>query len=93
MSVPVTAISRHICYLSNIGGKFCFSLPEDSTVKVYYCIFMIVPCLCFCREIQDTTASASARTRHETAPLKQHCDPTPCLSLSQFLSLSRFGRI
>ena len=32
MSVLVTAISRHICYLLNIGGKFCFSLRADLTV-------------------------------------------------------------
>ena len=36
MSVLVTAISRHICYLLNIGGKFCFSLPEDLTVKITF---------------------------------------------------------
>ena len=31
------AISWHdICYLLNIGGKFCFSLPEDLTVKDYF---------------------------------------------------------
>ena len=29
MSVLVTVISRHICYLLNIEGKFCFSLPKD----------------------------------------------------------------
>ena len=44
--------SRHICYLLNIGGKFCFSLPEDLTVKDDFCIFMFVPCRYFCREIQ-----------------------------------------
>ena len=37
MSVLVTAISRHICHLLNIGeGKFCFSLPEDLTVRDYF---------------------------------------------------------
>ena len=60
MSVLVTEISRHICYLLNIRGKFCFSLPEDSTVKDYFCIFMIVPC----------QKGNSAGSRHETAPLK-----------------------
>ena len=65
MSVPVTAISRHICYLLNIGGKFCFSLPEDLTVKDYFCIFMIVPCLYFCREIQDITARSRACALNE----------------------------
>ena len=63
MSVLVTAISRHICYL-----KFCFSLPEELTVKDYFCIFMIVPCLYFCTEIQDTSAKSCACARHETAP-------------------------
>ena len=34
MKVIVTAISRHICYLLNIGeGKFWFSLPDELTVK------------------------------------------------------------
>ena len=52
MNVLVTAISRHICYLLNIGlGMFCFSLPEDLTVKDYFCILMIVPCLYFQRKI------------------------------------------
>ena len=38
MNVQVTAISQHTCYVSNIGeGKFCFSLPEDLTVKDYFC--------------------------------------------------------
>ena len=70
MIVPVTAISRHFCFLFNIGeGKFCFSLPEDLTVKDYFCIFMIVPCLYFCREIQETTAKSCACARHETPPL------------------------
>ena len=66
MSVPVTVISRHICYLLNIGGKFCFSLPENLTIKDYFCIFMIVPCLYFCREIQDTRARSCACARRET---------------------------
>ena len=52
MSVLVTAISRHICYLLNIGGRFCFSLPEDLTVKDFFCIFMIVPCLYFYRKFR-----------------------------------------
>ena len=69
MSFLVTAISRHICYLLNIRGKFCFSLPEDLTVKDDFCILMIVPCLYFCREIQDTTAKSCACARHETVPL------------------------
>ena len=68
MSVLVTAISWHIRYLLNIGGKFCFSLPEDLTVKD--CIFMIVPCLYFCRVLQETMARSRAFARHETAPLK-----------------------
>ena len=66
----MTAISRHICYLLNIGGRHCFSLHEDLTVKDYFCIFMTVPCLYFCREIQDTRARSGACARHETAPLK-----------------------
>ena len=70
MSVLVTAISRHICYLLNIEGKFCFSLPEDLTVKDYFCIFMTVPCLDFRREIQETTARSCACARHETAHLR-----------------------
>ena len=53
----------------NIGGKFCFSLPEDLTVKDYFCIFMIVPCLDFCWEIQDTRAKSCACARHQRAPL------------------------
>ena len=40
MSVLVTAIWRHICYLLNIGGTFCFSLPEDLTVKDYFCVYL-----------------------------------------------------
>ena len=68
MSVLVTAISRQICYLFNIGGKFCCSLTEDLTVKYYFCIFMTVPCLYFCWEIQDTRARSCACARHETAP-------------------------
>ena len=68
MSVLATAISQDICYLLNIGGKFCFSLPEDLTVKEYFCIFMIVPCLYFCRDIQETTARSCTCARHETAP-------------------------
>ena len=48
MNVLVTANSRHICYLLNIGvSKFCFSLPEDLTVKYCFCIFMIVPAFIF----------------------------------------------
>ena len=70
MSFLVTAISRHICDLLNIReGKFCFSLPEDLSVKDYFCIFIIVPCLFFCRTIQDTGAKSCACARHETAPL------------------------
>ena len=36
--VIVITISRHICYLLNIGeGKFWFSLPDELTVKkVFY---------------------------------------------------------
>ena len=64
----MTATSRHICYLLDIGeGKFCFSLPEDLTVKDYFCIFLVVPCLYFCREIQEATARSCACARHETA--------------------------
>ena len=34
MNVLVTAISRHVCHLLNIGeGKSCFSLPDNLTVK------------------------------------------------------------
>ena len=47
MNVLVTAISRHVRHLLNIGeGKSCFSLPDDLTVKDYFvnesylCIFM-----------------------------------------------------
>ena len=36
MNVLVTAISRHVRYLLNIGGKSCFSLPDDLTVKDYF---------------------------------------------------------
>ena len=70
----MTAISRHICCLLNIGGTFYISLPED-----YFCIIMIVPFLYIFREIQDTSARSCARTRHETAPLNvifrlsRHC--------------------
>ena len=46
VNVLVTAISRHVRYLLNIGeGKSCFSLPDDLTVKDYFCqwvIFMII---------------------------------------------------
>ena len=38
LNVLVTAISRHVRDLLNIGeGKSCFSLPEDLTVKDYFC--------------------------------------------------------
>ena len=38
VNVLVTAISRHVRYLLNIGeGKSCFSLPDDLTVKDYFC--------------------------------------------------------
>ena len=54
-------------YLLNMGkGRFCFSLPEDLTVKDYFCIFIIVPCLYFCRKIQDATARSCPYARHET---------------------------
>ena len=34
VNVLVTAISRHVCHLLNIGeGKSCFSLPDNLTVK------------------------------------------------------------
>ena len=37
VNVLVTAISRHVRYLLNIGeGKSCFSLPDDLTVKDYF---------------------------------------------------------
>ena len=37
VNVLVTAISRHVCHLLNIGeGKSCFSLPDDLTVKDYF---------------------------------------------------------
>ena len=65
----MTAISQHICYLLNIGGKFCFSLPEDLTVKDYFCKSMIVPCLYFSREMARCCACA----RYETAPLTSMC--------------------
>ena len=55
MSVLVTAISRHICYLLNIGGKFLFPLPEYLTVKDHFCLY-------FCREIQDTAATTEFLT-------------------------------
>ena len=42
MSVLVTAMSRHIYYILDITGRFCFSLPEDFTVKHYFCIFIFV---------------------------------------------------
>ena len=48
MGVVVTAISRHICYLLNIGeGKFWFSLPDELTVKKVFVneSFMFVPCV------------------------------------------------
>ena len=36
VNVLVTAISRHVRHLLNIGeGKSCFSLPDDLTVKDY----------------------------------------------------------
>ena len=39
VNVLVTAISRHVRYLLNIGeGKSCFSLPDDLTVKDYFVI-------------------------------------------------------
>ena len=85
--VQVTAISRHIWYLLNIGGTFCFSLPEDLTVKDYFYIFIIVPCFYFCREIQDTTARSCACARHETAPLMKNCLSTTMSYLSTFVAL------
>ena len=37
VNVLVTAISRHVRHLLNIGeGKSCFSLPDDLTVKDYF---------------------------------------------------------
>ena len=37
VNVLVTAISRHVRHLLNIGeGKTCFSLPDDLTVKDYF---------------------------------------------------------
>ena len=37
MKVLVTAILRDICYLLNIReGNFCFSLPDDLTVKDFF---------------------------------------------------------
>ena len=37
MNVLVTAISRRVRHLLNIGeGKSCFSLPDDLTVKDYF---------------------------------------------------------
>ena len=37
MNVLVTAISRHVRYLLNIGeGKSCFSLPDNLIVKDYF---------------------------------------------------------
>ena len=37
VNVLVTAISRHVRHLLNIGeGKSCFSLPDDLTVKDHF---------------------------------------------------------
>ena len=37
VNVLMTAISRHVRHLLNIGeGKSCFSLPDDLTVKDYF---------------------------------------------------------
>ena len=77
-------ISRHICYLLNVGGMFCFSMPEDLTIKYYLCIFMIVRFLYFCREIQETPARSCLCARHETAPLKHWGVGQAFMGLGQF---------